>query len=56
MKHKQTYGVHEEGNTLSYDDFQKYLTNELKSEIIVERDIVPRMKDIVIDCFMSVKN
>ena len=48
--------MHEEGNTLSYDDFQHYLSNELKSDIDVSRDLVPRMKDIVIDCFLSVKN
>lgn len=66
VKNSEEYGQHEEGNTLSFDQFQQYLDSDefLKSRpefwrsgarVIVERDIVPRMKDIVIDSFCSVK-
>ena len=49
-----TYGKHEDGNTLSYADFQKYLDDE-NIDVDVYEDLVPRMKDIVIDTFLSVK-
>lgn len=55
-KDKSTFGQHEEGNTLSFADFQDYLDNELGGEIMIERDLVPRMKDLIIDCFLSVKH
>lgn len=65
VKNKETYAAFEEGNTLSFAQFQAYLdSEEFRStrpdlqgrKIKVERDLVPRMKDIVIDTFCAVKN
>ena len=65
LKDKQTYGTHEEGNTLSFDQFQEYLrTDEFKKEvpelakynISLEEHLIPRIQDIVIDTFCAVKS
>ena len=52
---RKDYGTHEEGNTLTFDQFQEYLTEE-GSEFNIEQMLVPRMKDIIIDSLMSVRN
>ena len=50
------YAAHEEGNTLSYDDLQKYLDdNYSQHNLNVEEHFIPRMQDIIIDTFLSVK-
>lgn len=54
MLHKDTYGSHEEGNTLNYAEFQDYLDAN-KSNIDIATDLVPQMKDIVIDTFLATK-
>lgn len=56
QKHGDNYGKHEEGNTLGLDKLQKYF-DEKYSEygISVEKHLVPRMKDFIIDTFLSVK-
>ena len=65
VKNKEIYGQHEEGNTLSFQQFQEYLDSEdfLSSRsdikkgqnVVIERDLVPRIKDIIIDSFCAVK-
>ena len=64
VKDKQTYGTHEEGNTLSFREFQEYLSSdEFKKEvpelakynISLDDHLIPRMQDIVIDTFCAVK-
>lgn len=50
------YAQHEEGNTLNYDDLQKYLDeNYGQYNLNVHRDFIPRIKDIIIDVFLSVR-
>ncbi|CDW84366.1 tubulin-tyrosine ligase family protein [Stylonychia lemnae] len=50
------YGQHEDGNTLSFQFFQNYLNKEFKDlKIDIQRDFIPRMKDIIIDTIQSVK-
>ena len=64
VKNKKEYGQHEDGNTLSFQDFQDYLDSEefkaerpdVKYGISVKDDLVPRMKDIVIDTFLASKS
>lgn len=65
VKNKKIYGQHEEGNTLSFEQFQDYLNSQEfiesrpgldKNGIQIERDILPRMKDLIIDSFCAVKN
>lgn len=52
----ENYGAHEKGNTLTFTQFQKYLdeTNP-KDGINIEKHFTPRINDIVIDTFMSVR-
>ena len=50
------YAKHEEGNTLSYGDFQAYLTETFKEhKIDIEEHFLQRINDIVIDTFLSVR-
>jgi len=53
------YSKHEPGNTLSYDVFRKYLEvtyQNCETKPDLDRDIIPRMKDLIIDTIMSVKS
>lgn len=57
QKYGNSYGKHEDGNTLSFDDFQAYLDEILPDlGINVEEHFVARIKDLVIDTFLSVKD
>jgi len=57
QKYGSKYGAYEEGNTISFESFQNYLNLEYPNlGIDVEKHIVPRMKDLIIDCFLSVKD
>lgn len=51
------YGAFEEGNTISFGAFQNFL-NETHSALGVDFNfhIVPRMKDLVIDCVLAGRN
>ena len=51
----EKYSVYEEGNTISFEKFQSYL-DEVHPGVDVEKHLVPRMKDLMIDCFLCVKN
>lgn len=50
------FGQFEEGNTVMFNEFQQYL-NETFPEynLTLEEHFLPRMKDIIIDCFLSVR-
>lgn len=51
------YGAHEEGNTLTFKQFQEYLTAEYPEYgLTIEEHFMPRMKDIIIDVFLSVRH
>jgi len=56
IKNKDTYGKHEEGNALSFSQFQAFL-NETYPEhnLDVDEHFKLRMKDLAIDCYLSAK-
>jgi len=57
MKDPTTYGKHEQGNTVSFQDFQAFLDeNYGHYNLDFNRDLLTRMKDLAIDCFLSAKN
>jgi hypothetical protein len=57
VKNKDTYGLHEEGNTISFEQFQEYLDEMFPQyKLNFNRDFLQRMKDIAVDCYLSVKN
>lgn len=50
------YGKHEDGNTVGFEAFQEYLDETYPEyDISVEDHLIPKMKDIVIDTFLSIK-
>ena len=50
------YGQHEDGNTLLFAEFKAYIKEAFPDlDINFDEMIVPRMKDLIIDCFLSVK-
>eukprot|EP00826_Nyctotherus_ovalis_P019048 TRINITY_DN15807_c0_g1_i3.p1 TRINITY_DN15807_c0_g1~~TRINITY_DN15807_c0_g1_i3.p1 ORF type:complete len:359 (-),score=72.13 TRINITY_DN15807_c0_g1_i3:136-1167(-) len=56
QQHGKKYSLHEVGNTISFEIFQNYL-NEVYAGlgVDVERHLVGRMKDLMIDSFLSVR-
>lgn len=53
----ENYGKHEDGNTLSFQRFQEYLdTNYEGKGLSVEETFIPRIKDLIIDTYLSVKD
>ena len=57
--HGKNYGLYETGNTISFPDFQKYLSEtypQYKEKYNFERDIIGRIKDIIIDTYLAVKS
>ena len=54
--HGTNYGEHEEGNTLSFVDLKKYLDECYPQyNIDLDKDILDRMRDLVVDTFCSIK-
>ena len=54
QKNSSFYGKHEDGNKLSYNEFQKYLDQKYSdSKISFADHIYPRMKEIATDSFKS---
>ena len=52
------YGNFEEGNTVSFKEFEDYLNlmySEKHGPLCLDQLIVPRMKDLIIDTFLSVE-
>ena len=53
----EKYGTFEEGNTISFEAFTQYLKETFPNiKIDFNRDLLNRMKDLMIDCFLSVKD
>ena len=51
------YGAFEDGNTISFDRFAKYLADQFPSlDLNFERDILSRMKDLMIDSYLATKD
>lgn len=56
QKYGENYGVHEKGNTLSFSEFQEYLNSEFPQyKVNFWTHILPRIKDLMIDSFISGK-
>ena len=56
QQHGDEYGKHEDGNTIGFEAFQEYLDTEHSDKhISIEKHIMPRMKDMVIDTFLCIK-
>ena len=57
MRDEKNYGKHEQGNVVSFQDFQKYLDDEYgQYNLDFNRDFLDRMKDLAIDCYLSAKS
>lgn len=51
--HGENYGKHEEGNTLPLHALDEYFKEKFPNyDITVEKDIKPRIKDLIIDTFL----
>lgn len=57
QQYGERYSVYEEGNTLSFETLQGYF-NRAHGDLGVEvgKHLVPRMKDLMIDCFMAARS
>ena len=56
QQHGDNYGKHEDGNTLSFEVFQKYLDEKFPQyNLDVRTHFVPRMHDLIIDTILSSK-
>ena len=56
QKHGENFGKFEAGNTLPLSALQGYFDEKhSEQDVSVERHIIPRMKDLIIDTFMCVK-
>lgn len=56
QKWGDNYGIHEAGNTLSFDAFQEYLDAEFPDlGVNVREHIVTRIKDLIIDSYLSAR-
>lgn len=50
------YGTYEEGNTLSFQQLQEYIDQQFgKYGLTIQEHLMPRVKDIMIDSFLSVR-
>jgi hypothetical protein len=57
QKHGPNVGKYEDGNTLSFKEFQDYLDEFLKEDCVdFKNDIYPRIKQLVVDSILSAKN
>ncbi|OMJ86043.1 hypothetical protein SteCoe_12549 [Stentor coeruleus] len=56
QKYGENYGMYEKGNTLSFKDFQDYLDTEFSIyNLDFNKDFLPRIKDLMIDVYLSGK-
>ena len=55
QKFGENYGCFEQGNTLSFKVLENIILKEYPN-FSLETHIIPRIKDLMIDCFLSVKN
>ena len=52
----ENYGVYEEGNTLSLEDFENYLKSTFPEyNLMFNTHFLPRIKDLMIDTYLSCK-
>lgn len=53
QKYGKKYGQYEDGNTISFEDFQKFLTQEFQGEVQFKEHVFPKIIDLVIDVFLA---
>lgn len=57
QKHSSNLGKFEEGNTLSYDQFQTYLDQHLPGiSVSVRNELIPRMQEMALDAILSCRH
>jgi len=57
QQYNLNYSLFEEGNTIPLENLQEYFDNSFpNNNISLEKHIIPRMKDIVIDTYLSSEN
>jgi hypothetical protein len=57
QKHGDNYGKHEEGNIVSFQGLQAFLEEAYPDfKLSVKDHFLPRMRDIIIDTFLSARN
>ena len=49
QKNSPDYGRFEDGNKLSYDDFQRYINENCEEKVNFKNSVYPKMKKIVLD-------
>lgn len=56
QKNGDNYGAYEKGNTVSFSEFENYLKEKFPHfELNFEKSFAPRMKDLMIDSYLSAK-
>jgi hypothetical protein len=55
QKHGEKYGMYETGNTVGFHTFSRYL-RERYPTFNFQKDLIDRMKDIMIDTYLSVRD
>lgn len=56
QKHGNMYGKHEEGNTLPFEKMEEFFNSKYPNlSINFQNNIIPRIKDIIIDCYLATK-
>ena len=56
QKHGDNFGRFEAGNTLPLDALQEYIDETFPQHgVSVEKNLIPRMKDLIIDTILSIK-
>ena len=56
QKYGENYGKHENGNTISFSSFSEYMRNTFNSKVDFEKDVIPRVIDLIIDAYMAGKD
>lgn len=57
QQHGDKYGAHEVGNTIGYEDLQKFLDETYPDcNVSVEQHFIPRIKDLILDTFFCIKD
>lgn len=57
QQHGDKYGAHEVGNTIGYEDLQKYFDEAFPDKNInMYTHFIPRIKDLILDTFFSIQD
>lgn len=56
QKYGENYGKHEIGNTITFLEFSRFLEEKFEKKIDFDKDVISRIKDLIIDVFESSKD